>query len=144
MWVERARKCDGDTEELNIDRRRRQAGVDHLNVLQFSVNLQQLRLASFLLSLLSSTRLSSPLLLTFCFASVLTAGRAQASDPLAHIDSKQLRASRGGRSSTRGGAWRERGGRSGENKGSTPCLMTCLAVERHKKEGRVDPFIHTK
>lgn len=60
---------------------------DHLNVLQLSVDLQQLRLASPLLSLLSSSCLSSPLLVAVFVPSIFTARRAQASDSLAHIDS---------------------------------------------------------
>lgn len=91
---------------------RREAHYNHLHVLQLSVYLQQLRLASPVLSLLASSRLpSSPLLLPFSFPSLLTPGGAQSADPLAHIDSQELRASWGGGASAVCGAGGERGRR---------------------------------
>lgn len=67
-------------------KRRVKSPENHLDVLELSVYLQQLGLAPPLLPLLFSRRLSS-LRRPVSVASLLAAGCAQSSHPLAHIDS---------------------------------------------------------
>ncbi|TNN52979.1 hypothetical protein EYF80_036844 [Liparis tanakae] len=101
--------------------------------LSLPVYLQQLRLASPFLPPLSFGRVPCPLLLALSFPSLLTAGRAQPSDPLAHVDSQELGAPRGRRARVGGGAGGERGRRRGEDEGSTQGSRTLGA---HKQDGR--------
>lgn len=81
--------------------------------------LQQLRLPPSLLSLLSFSQISSSLLRTVSVAPLLAAGSAQSSHPLAHIDSEELGAPRGGGAATGGGAGGERRRGGWEDEGLT-------------------------